>query len=1652
VTEIFWEAIYIDSTGVSPVTLDRLTRIGNFNKTKIFVPDYDLFPDKLLQFKAKIRNPYNLETSSEYFTVIVPRIASGKRYCGPCQLNDRIKCVQFNNICWIDYMNYTVIDPFNTSECLKAMAPICYQIWSTSTVDDPQCLDFKNYYNYTAMKIKPALLSAAYSGNGKIVALEFNVEIKQGQWADCSNVFEVETLNWLPSTKSCRWTSPKILEVDYEPQAGIMQQLTIKSKSFYYEYIYAQDSADQATVSIKMPPLDATLKINGITSVSECDTLNLFGTVATQTLYQLILKWDLIFEPNLSESLLSELNTLLEPYAEFGKLSSISIPSKFLKQGSKITVTLSARAANVESKIISTSTIANVFGNIPKVLFTSKSQYIVELNGNKLTSLPILIDNSRCVQDNLNSTTNLIPIDLSFSISSGDSAETIITKGTEESEITNTLLNSYSQFKSLFIGNRYGFKYLKYYNFTAIVTDKNTGAQNSDTIILFINKPPLKSVIDSPGTLVSISTDVQLNGANSEFPALETDAQSFIWKCISASSMELGGSCDCPILTESGLKSSNLRIPKDKLVKMCKYKFSLTVKATIGTYLRTAYNETEFMTYEGPAIIMKAKLAESTNPQGNDMYLTFGTDLNIATGSNANFKWTLTEVESTDPKIQEKYSERNTFVYDFFKNELKGNPDPAIKAGDINIPNGTRRRKLADLVPNFTTPTTTRILGIDKSGLIPLYKYTFAVTVFSVSTPSFLFIQFTNPPSPRHRVFKVVPQAGTAFETNFRFSFTLPSTTDIDEAYYQLFRKDCPGSGLTPSLMTQKFTHANSFEAMLGPSLAGCDNQVEIILRIYEYNSYIDVTTTVKVKDQIKPLSQVLNQQALSLSENKDLTLDQKLSIMSAISNVRVTEVSEECKAIINIILEQIDMMDKPGGILDLLEPKEQVALLGTVTDTLANLVASQAPNIELNASSSISNKVDGYLTTVNTKEGGTFIIPSALAAMSGIADIGTQKQSENTFFKSMQNAMNKMSDMKLAEMLPGTAPFTISSPSIEMIIKKNFASDYNQNKTFETAGGVNIQLPDGMADLMINSMNTTANGTVTFGASVYTTNFNPFANIKNSTNISVSSLSVDNLNGVLNTTVKKIYEDMSKGLLDNVVNKKEQDSNIVQLSFKPFQLNNDASEKSLNSSVHVGDLPDGKEASISIPASPHILYEANSSLMVPLFYVPETEIWSNQNCSLDRPTANRTNLNIKCTHMGKGTITGVDQGFTVSVDLVKDVFKVIKAGNYQQLISFNALADINDRTISAYVCVGVITIAICSTVSFFMKIDTAKIHKHKLNCLLQIYNKKATLKQKGLLFQIMRFFSRLRKKGMKNMSKTTNKNAEPAKTKANTESKIELPKKIPKVKSNGFTTFSVNDKKELEDTYKFYQQCQLFYKDEELNEILFHEFENSVLLTRITRVYIDDIILVEPVTLWRLMKNENMILNTLLKPEITTPRCLKFLTLACILLGELFVSGYFYNPKDTAEISENTEAFFNTAIVYSIAAALLMIPLKIIIGIFMTGKVLTDDMTREQVETAERSGPTFKLIGLVLGFAWLGFCLYSIMMYIINFTQIALINWMTTYGISVFTELFIIGQLRVAFKVVIGLVLMKIAKSKFMMTAAGIIADQIVNNLIAIL
>ena len=223
-------------------SIERLQAFNysNLNISSIFISDLDLFPNKNISIQTTIQNAYFNTVTSTIYKLLIPGIASGKPYCGPCQLNDRTLCENLNGICWNSYLNYSTSTPYSTFDCLYLMAPICFKIWAINGTKDSQCLDFVSYYDLAAMKIKPQITSASYSDDGTIITVVFDSPINRAGFIDCNSLFMQETLEWLPSSKTGVWTSANTLQIKYNPSIGILNTLKFKDNAIYYDYPYAQ--------------------------------------------------------------------------------------------------------------------------------------------------------------------------------------------------------------------------------------------------------------------------------------------------------------------------------------------------------------------------------------------------------------------------------------------------------------------------------------------------------------------------------------------------------------------------------------------------------------------------------------------------------------------------------------------------------------------------------------------------------------------------------------------------------------------------------------------------------------------------------------------------------------------------------------------------------------------------------------------------------------------------------------------------------------------------------------------------------------------------------------------------------------------------------------------------------------------------------------------------------------------------------------------------------------------------------------------------------------------------------------------------------------------------------------------------------------------
>ena len=1296
-------------------------------------------------------------------------INCSRNYCGPCQFNDRTICSSLNGVCWVDYTNFTVNSPFNTTTCIKAVAPICFQIWNTSTVTDNQCLDFVQSLNFSQMGIKVHLMNATLTPDVLYLVANFDNAIYRTNFTDCSTLFSQNTLNWLSSAETCHWFNSTQLLIDYDISIGIPPSLTILPNVFHYDYVYSQVSADATTVPIVVPHVQISVVIAGLTQISECDNLELLANLASPIPFPLIFAWNVSFitvGQTMTEQALNATNNYFKTYAAFGPLGPLTIASSYFVKGSSLNVTLLAKATSLDSDTATYTVVVNIVGDIPKIKFATKSQAVTTLQGNQKTVLAQQIANKRCVKSGsrrmLQSSLNpgLIPISIGYNVFSGVSTKVMV-RTDQEKQIEAVINTMYSTYCSLSLDVSQGFQYGRYYKIMSVITDLENGVTNNDTNVYQFSKPPITSIIDPIGSILSINSNVILNGGNSSFPQSSGEILTYNWACLSCTPLTKSGSCSCPTFTRAKILMSKLTVLNTTLMNLCSYVFTLTISTSSTLTPRSDSSKVQFITFNAPLLPVKGVVIQGTSNKVKDIYFTFQISY-PGPDSLLQYNWTLVAIQSYDPQSTDFYSQKNAFLSNF----LAGLGVVGYTSGgsqDIPIP--------ASMMPIYLTPTSTRFLGVNQSSLIPQYQYTFAVVVNYPVTPSFVYVQFTAPQLPRSRLLTISPVTGVGFSTPFSIVYLLPTITDVDNAQYQIYRKDCPSNNNSVAIsLSQVMGQSNLFTTTLAPGDPNCNFQVEVILRSIEYGSYIEQGVIATITPSPTPASTVISNQLNALiSNNKSLTIDQTINVLCTVSAVNQTEKTAETTASVKIMTQMISNLDSPtGGALKLCNPADKPKVLNTTTNILAGMVNNQAATIDLSTAGSISLKTNTYLTMAKGITGATSMIPSIVSCLSGVADIGKSQNVNSSFYNSHQLALGNMTGMKLNETQPGSPSYSVSSHSLEIVVQKGYVTAFNSSQNASTLKGAQLIIPGGLQNQIQNSITKLTgqtNNTLAVGTSMSTLSYDPYSNIKVNSIINTT----DNTSNAMvpPSTLSSIYNDLSQGKLQNVVDDKEQSTDIIQAAFTPSQYLKNSSENLTGSNIIIYPLPNNTRSYFQFPTTASSNNtNTNNSLMTPLYYNTVSKKWTNDGCQIELTSSFSIGINVSCDNIGVPVLKGnkvqaVGMAISIAVDILKDFLDVLRAGNYASLYNFSAFATAPLTNWLVLVCVFVFFGIVATVALRLRKKDRSKLYYERIKTLYKRYGMKPKDVGNSCLRRVYGFFSKLKLSGANNAVKAIFKEAE---------------------------------------------------------------------------------------------------------------------------------------------------------------------------------------------------------------------------------------------------------------------------------------------------
>ena len=192
-----WEIKYLDNPSGLPSFISDLKNIDTDNQN-LTIPHTSLNPGGKIEIKLTVRNANGFYSSST-LTVDINPSKNKKNYCGPCQFNDREICQKLNTICWTNYLDVNEPNKSYSENCLITAAKYCYQIWSDTSLDDPQCVEFNTKLNFTLMKNTLNVSSAKYEMSDKetSIIINFSAAVRISNIQSCSGVVTKATLDCL---------------------------------------------------------------------------------------------------------------------------------------------------------------------------------------------------------------------------------------------------------------------------------------------------------------------------------------------------------------------------------------------------------------------------------------------------------------------------------------------------------------------------------------------------------------------------------------------------------------------------------------------------------------------------------------------------------------------------------------------------------------------------------------------------------------------------------------------------------------------------------------------------------------------------------------------------------------------------------------------------------------------------------------------------------------------------------------------------------------------------------------------------------------------------------------------------------------------------------------------------------------------------------------------------------------------------------------------------------------------------------------------------------------------------------------------------------------------------------------------------------------
>jgi len=177
-------------------------------------------------------------------------------------------------------------------------------------------------------------------------------------------------------------------------------------------------------------------------------------------------------------------------------------------------------------------------------------------------------------------------------------------------------------------------------------------------------------------------------------------------------------------------------------------------------------------------------------------------------------------------------------------------------------------------------------------------------------------------------------------------------------------------------------------------------------------------------------------------------------------------------------------------------------------------------------------------------------------------------------------------------------------------------------------------------------------------------------------------------------------------------------------------------------------------------------------------------------------------------------------------------------------------------------------------------------------------------------------------------------------------------------------------------------------------------------------------------------LKEEHAALGIIFKYCLQTSRLARITILFCVIMGQMFVCGTFYDETSDAN-SHSVATFWDvlvrftlTDFVVAVLGTVLMIPVGMILTIFFSIKKISPDLPVEEQKTLFKKNKKKLILAFGLAAVWWLWCTYAITIYSLSFSEYHSYKWIITFFVGTFYDLLIADPLKIIIKAVIILLL----------------------------